>query len=134
MAESIAKPKQFAISGGTVGLTGTAIKIKIVDGRVREYTRIEETTGDGDDDPTFATSGYVYASVSLRGIMLQSAKANTHDTIETGSSHSVTITLDTSRTLVGTMIVVECTRDPGKTRAQIPMRISGQFTGSYAEN
>ena len=128
MSQTTAKPGSVAGSsnpaGGEVGYAGTAYKLKMEQWDFDASTRIQETTGDGDVNPFFETSGLGYTNVVLAGFMVPNQAIGLTN-LSSGSPVDIDILLTSERKISLKMVVHRVRGQWRRTAVTIPVRIFG---------
>lgn len=132
MAVALAHP----YSGLTAGITGIniggTIQIKVGAAKTRFTTRYANVTGDGDAAPAFVTNKYLYGSLRVFGWMASSYGLNL-DAVRQGTNISCVLTYSTGQSVTGTLIVHEQRQDKVHQASNIPVWISGIYTGAITD-
>ena len=130
--------RKGALWGPTIAITGSSVKIKLVQHDIsysvnqREVTRVHASTvASSDTEPIFTSSNQCVARVRGRGYatgelsqVLAKIKVNT----------PIAVTISLGRfVLSGSILLSDANYSVGRKRRFIPMSLSGIFSGSKTE-
>ncbi len=126
-------PKNGNITGGIIGVTGTSLYIKINAGVYDFSTKVENFTGAGDSVPQYISNQLLYGAISVNGWAIAGQSTGALNAIRAGTAMAIILTLDTGRTVTGTLLVSKTKFNWRKEGASVPMALNGLFTGTLTE-
>lgn len=105
MAEERPTGATTILGGDKIGPTGTLFFIKVVTGDFDFWTKVEESSGDGDPAPTFEHNSWLYSQHVLQGWMIASKALGLATMIAAANPVAMTFQWGGTRKLTATVMV-----------------------------